>query len=109
MPVQVFYGNTAITSHYVSRLLAEIGADIHHDCFQAKYNWNDQQWCYIAWDSYEMIARRTQTNKAINRGKLVLNWLNLKALKELSLSTTTTPITLSSVPAAIQMKTSATC
>jgi hypothetical protein len=38
MTVQVFYGNTAIASHYVSRLRAEIGADIHHDFLQAKYN-----------------------------------------------------------------------
>jgi hypothetical protein len=29
IPVQVFYGNTAITSsHYVSRIRAEIGADL---------------------------------------------------------------------------------
>ena len=38
MTVQVFYGNTAIASHYVSRLRAEIGADIHHDFLQASYN-----------------------------------------------------------------------
>ena len=31
MPVQVFYGNTAITSHYVSQIRAEIGADTHRD------------------------------------------------------------------------------
>ena len=77
MPVQVFYGNTAITSHYVSRLRAEIGADIHHDFLQAKYNWSDQQWCHIAWDSFEMVARRTQTKQAVNRSKLIHNWLNL--------------------------------
>ena len=45
MPVQVFYGNMAITSHYVSRLRAEI---VHRDFLQAKYNRSDQQWCYIA-------------------------------------------------------------
>ena len=38
MPVQVFYGNTAITSHYVSQIRAEIGADTHRDFLQAKYN-----------------------------------------------------------------------
>ena len=77
MPVQVFYGNMAITSHYVSRIRAEIGADTHHDYLQAKYNWSDQQWCHIAWDSFEMVARRTQTKQAVNRSKLVHNWLNL--------------------------------
>jgi len=110
MPVQVFYGNTAITSHYVSRLRAEIGADIHHDFLQAKYNWSDQQWCHIAWDSFEMVARRTQTKQAANnRSKLVYNWLNLGS-QELSLSTTmTNPIMPSNVPTAKRMKTSATC
>ena len=44
IPVQVFYGNMAITSHYVSRLRAEIGADLHRDFLQVKYNWSDQQW-----------------------------------------------------------------
>ena len=73
----VFFGNTAITSHYVSPLRAEIGADIHHDFLQAKYNWSDQQWCHIAWDSFEMVARRTQTKQTVNRSKLVHNWLNL--------------------------------
>jgi hypothetical protein len=29
--------------------------------FKPKYNWSDQQWCHIAWDSFEMVARRTQT------------------------------------------------
>ena len=79
MPVQVFYENTAITSHYVSRLGAEICADLHRDFLQAKYNWSDQQCRYIAWDKIEMVARRrTQTNQqAVNRGKLVRNWLNL--------------------------------
>ena len=77
MPVQVFYGNTATTSHYVSRIRAEIGADTHRDYLQAKYNWSDQQWCHIAWDSFEMVARRTQTKQSVNRSKLVHNWLNL--------------------------------
>ena len=77
IPVQVFYGNMAITSHYVSRLRKEIGADIHCDFLQAKYSWSDQQWCHIAWDSFEMVARRTQTKQAVNRSKLVHNWLNL--------------------------------
>ena len=36
---QVLYGNAAITSHYVRRLPAEIGAEIHRDFLQAKYNW----------------------------------------------------------------------
>jgi hypothetical protein len=44
MPVQVFYGNTAITSHYVSRLRAEIGADTHRDYLQTKYNCNVDNW-----------------------------------------------------------------
>jgi hypothetical protein len=43
MPVLVFYGSMAITSHYVSRIRAEIGADTHRDFLQAKYNWSDQQ------------------------------------------------------------------
>jgi hypothetical protein len=77
MPVQVFYGNTAITSHYLSRIRAEIGTDTHHDYLQTKYNWSDQQWCHIAWDSFEMVARRTQTKESVNRSKLVHNWLNL--------------------------------
>jgi hypothetical protein len=78
MLVQVFYGNTAITSsHYVSRLLAEIGADIHHDFLQAKYNWSDQQWCHIAWNSFEIVARRTKTKQADIWSKRVHNWLNL--------------------------------
>ena len=38
MPLQVFHGSTAITSHYVSRLRSEIGADIHHDFLLVKYN-----------------------------------------------------------------------
>ena len=38
IPVQVLHRNTTITSHYVSRLRAEIGADIHHDFLQGKYN-----------------------------------------------------------------------
>ena len=54
--MQVFYGNTSITSHYVSRLGAEICADLHSDFLQAKYNWSDQQWRYIAWDKIEMVA-----------------------------------------------------
>jgi hypothetical protein len=61
MLVQVFYGNMAITSHYVSRIRAEIGGDTHRDYLQTKYNWSDQQWCHIAWDSFEMVARRNQT------------------------------------------------
>ena len=66
------------TFHYVSRLRAEIGADIHRDFPQAKYHRSDQQWCYIAWDSFEMLARRTpQTTQAVNRSKLVHNWLIL--------------------------------
>jgi hypothetical protein len=73
MPVQVFYGNTAITSHYVSQIRAEIGADTHHNYLQTKYNWSDQQWCHIAWDSFEMVARRTQTKQTVNRSKLVHN------------------------------------
>ena len=77
MPVQVFYGNQAITSHYVSRLRAEIGADVHRDFPQAKYHWSDQQWCFIAWDSFEIVARRTLTNQAVNRSKLVHSWPNL--------------------------------
>jgi len=82
----------AITSHYVSRLRAGIGADLHRDFLQVKYNWsdqqwslraeigadlhrgflqvkynwNDQQWCHIAWDSFEMVARRTQTKESVN-------------------------------------------
>jgi hypothetical protein len=76
MPVQVFYGNTAITSHYVSRIRAEIGADSHRDYLQTKYNWSDQQWCHIVLDSFEMVARCTQT-KPVNRSKLIHNWLNL--------------------------------
>ena len=36
-----------------------------------------QQWCHIAWDSFEMVARRTQTKQTVNRSKLVHNWLNL--------------------------------
>ena len=75
--MQVFYGNTAITSHYVTRIWSEIGADNHRDYLQAKYNWSDQQWCHIAWDSFEMVARRTQTKQTVNRSKLVHNWLNL--------------------------------
>ena len=77
MPVQVFYGNTAITFHYVSQIHAEIGADTHRDFLQAKYKWSDQQWCHIAWDSFEMVVRRTQTKQAVNWSKLVHNWLNL--------------------------------
>jgi hypothetical protein len=38
MPVQVFYGDTAITSHYVSRIGAEIGADTHRDFLQPSTN-----------------------------------------------------------------------
>jgi hypothetical protein len=37
----VFYVNTAITSHYVSRLRAGIGADLYRDFLQAKCNWSD--------------------------------------------------------------------
>jgi hypothetical protein len=75
MPVQVFYGNTAITSHYVSQIHAEIGADIHRAFLQAKYKWSDQQWCHIAWDSFEMVVARghTQTKQAVNRSKLIHN------------------------------------
>jgi hypothetical protein len=37
-----------------------------------------RQWCRIAWDSFEMVARRIQTTQAVNRSKLfVHNWLNL--------------------------------
>ena len=78
MLVQVFYGNMAITtSYYVSRIRAEIGTDTHLDYLQTKYNWSDQQWCHIAWDSFEMVARRTQTKQTVKRSKLVYNWLNL--------------------------------
>jgi hypothetical protein len=41
MRVQALYGNTAITSHFVRRLRAEIGADLHRDFLQVKYNWSD--------------------------------------------------------------------
>ena len=73
---------TAVTSHYVSRLRAEIGSDIHHDFLQAKYNWSGQQWCHIAWNLFEMVAQRTQTKQAaINQStkKLIHNWLNLSS------------------------------
>ena len=72
------------------------------------FKWSDQQWCHIAWDSFEIVARRTQTKQAVNRSKLVHNWLNL-GFQELSLSMTTmTPIMPSNVPTTKRMKTSAT-
>ena len=110
-PVQVFYGNMAITSHYVSRIRAEIGADTHRDFLQANYKWSDQQWCHIAWDSFEIVARRTQTKQAVNRSISSFTTGLISALKELSLSktTTTNPIMPSNVPTANRMKTSATC
>ena len=78
IPVEVSYGRQVISSHYIARLRDEIGLDSHRTYLQTKYQWSDQTWALVAWESLEKCARHSATTNQTNRSKLMhKNWLNL--------------------------------
>jgi len=115
MPVQVSYGNTAITSNYVtSRICAEIGADTHRDCLQVKYKWSDQPTVVphclgLIWNGSETYSNDTscQSVQAL-RPQLAQSWLS-KSQIWLSKMMTKNQIMPSNAPTANRMKIFNTC
>ncbi len=77
LPVQVFFGDQNIQSHYVANLRHAIAAVCHRQYLQAKYKWTDSTWGVLACDSLSPCAKKTLHDNATNRSKLVHNWLNL--------------------------------
>jgi hypothetical protein len=77
LPLEIFFGSQPISSHYIKNLRFEISAKRHRSYLQAKYKWSDQTWGYLAMESLILCARRTTLDNAVNRSKLIHNWLNL--------------------------------
>ncbi len=77
LPVQIFFGAQNIQSHYVANLRHAITAVRHRHYLQKKYKWPDHAWDVLACDSLYLCAKKTLLHNAMNRSKLVHNWLNL--------------------------------
>jgi Reverse transcriptase (RNA-dependent DNA polymerase) len=77
-PVVLSYMRRRIPSHYIKRLREAISSKAHRQYLQQRYNWDDQVWSTIAWESLYTIGRRSTKKPCfVNRTKLVHNWLNL--------------------------------
>ena len=97
LPVEISYRRQVISSHYVSILRDEIGLARHRSFLQHKYNWTDQSWDAIAWDSFHLSARRTLHKQAAFRSKLVHSWLPF-GLRRAKLNPTTPSTSLHQCP-----------
>ena len=77
--VAVSVRNQIISSHYIPLLRKSISLHRHRLFLQQKYNWSNDVWDSIAWESLFACATKPDLDQKVNRSKLTHNWLNLGA------------------------------
>ena len=81
LPLEIFFGSQPISAHYIKTYGSKLAPkDIVANFKQSTSGVIKLQvpsWGYLATESLSLCSRRTTLDNAVNRSKLIHNWLNL--------------------------------